>query len=419
MQEVVETALTGDDTAQEAELLLARLIDPATDGHRYPLFERLRDIAPVHRATSGLLNGWYIISGYENCRRAILASEAVSNSKALESMNIRYDGAHDDMVRRWMAFRDEISDHDRLRKLFFPHFTPRAVNQIRANVQELINELLDSLVGRGPIDAFAEFCHALPSVVVARMLGIPPEDMVGFQRALEDQVAAMASVQYLDAAARARKDQIAADLLGYFRKYLDARRTAPQDDLITKTGAAAPAADVSDIDLLSQYVFLLIAGHSTTADAIGNALIALDANRDQLEHLVNAKVEMRQAVDELMRYDSSIATVNRVFTQDYVVAGTTIPAGGQAMLLMQSAHRDPAKFDEPDRLDLTRKNAGDAFPFGGGRYFCLGQALAKVEIEQALKSFIERFPNFHIVEFEWQGNMVSHGPKRLIVDLGL
>jgi pimeloyl-[acyl-carrier protein] synthase len=322
--------MRGSAMDEEAGELLAQIINPATDGHRYPLFERLRDIAPVHRATSGLLNGWYVVSGYENCRSVMLASEAVSNSKALESMNIRDDSIHDDMVRRWMAFRDEVSDHDRLRKLFFPHFTPRAVNQLRANVQELIDELLDGLVGRGSVDVFTEFCYALPSVVVARMLGIPSEDMVRFQHILEEQVAAMASVQHLDDALLARKDEIASELLAYFRKYLAERRADPQDDLITKSGLAAPAAGVEDADLLSQYVFVLIAGHSTTSDAIGNALIALDANRDQLQLLLEGKVEMRQAVDELMRYDSSIATVNRVFAQDYTVAGNSRWCAGHA-----------------------------------------------------------------------------------------
>jgi cytochrome P450 len=418
MQDLGEKPAQQVDPAQEAESLLARIIDPATDGHRYPLFERLRDIAPVHRASSGLLNGWYVISGYENCRSAMLATQAVQSSKSLESMNIRYDGVHDDMVRRWMAFRDDVTDHDRLRKLFFPYFTPRAVNEVRASVQNVIDDLLDGLTGRGPIDVFTEFCYALPSVVVAHMLGIPTEDMGNLQHVMEEQVAAMASVQDLDDAMLARKDQIASDLLAYFRKYLDARRADPQDDLITRTGLAAPAAGVSDIDLLSQYVFVLIAGHSTTADSIGNALVALDANREQLQLLLDGEVEMRRAADELIRYDSSIATMNRVFVEDYTVAGVTIPAGAQAIMMMQSAHRDPAKFDDPNRLDLTRQNAADAFPFGGGRYFCLGQALAKVEVEQALKSFLERYPNFRVIECEWQGNMVSHGPKRLIVDLG-
>lgn len=412
--------MSGSETAvaEKADAVLAKIMDPATDGERYPLYKELRELAPVYRSSLPLLEGSYIISGFDNCRTAMLAKEAVQNSVSLESMNIRYDGVHDDMVRRWMNFRDDGADHDRLRKLFFPFFTPKAIAEVRAEVGALIDSLLDDLPGNGPVDVFAKFCFPLPSMVIARMLGIPMDDMDEFHEIMDELIGAMARVQDLDAAARASRDDKAGNFLGFFRDYLEKRRAEPADDLISKTGLAAPAAHVSDDDLLAQYVFVLIAGHSTTADSIGNALIALDQHPDQKQLLLDGKVTMRQAVTELMRWDSSIGTVNRYFIEDKVLDGVTIPAESKAMMLFQSAHRDPAKFADPDKLDLTRKAAQEAFPFGGGRYFCLGQALAKIEVEDALSAFLKRYPNYKVVDYEWQGMLVSHGPKSLIVDLG-
>ena len=403
--------------AEEAEAIIARIIDPASDGNRYPLYERLRDIAPIHQTKHPMLEGWYLISGYDNCRAATLAKQAVQNSISLESMNIRDDGVHDDMVRRWMNFRDEIVDHDRIRKLFFPFFTPKAVTEWRADVKTLIDRLLDAVGDKKQVDIFAEFCFPLPSLVIARILGIPMDDMAEFQHVMEEMIAAMAQVQNLNAAARAQRDEKASEFLEFFRRYLTMRRQNPTDDLISKVGLAAPAAGIDDTDLLAQFVFLLIAGHSTTADSIGNALIALDQNRDQLQLLLDKQVELAVAANELMRYDSSIGTVNRYFVEDITLGDVTIPAGSKAIMLYQSAHRDPAKFANANQLDLTREAAAEAFPFGGGRYFCLGQALAKVEIREALAAFLERYPNYRVIDYAWQGGLVSHGPKTLQVEL--
>ena len=405
------------DVEEEAEALIASIIDPSTDGNRYPLYERLRDIAPIYRTRHPLLEGWYLISGYENCRTAMLAQEAVQNSFSLESMNIRDDGVHDDMVRRWMNFRDDPADHDRLRKLFFRYFTPRAVTEWRSGIKELIDQLLDAVGDKKEVDIFAEFCFPLPSLVIARMLGIPMDDMGRFQHVMEEMIAAMAQVQDLDAEARERRDKTAGEFLDFFRQYLDMRRQNPADDLISKVGISAPEAGVDDTDLLAQFVFLLIAGHSTTADSIGNALIALDQNRDQLQLLLDKQVDLTIAASELMRYDSSIGTVNRYFVEEMNLDGVTIPAGSKTIMLFPSAHRDPGKFENPNRLDLTRESASDAFPFGGGRYFCLGQALAKVEIKEALAAFLDRYPTYRVIDYDWQGGLVSHGPKYLNMEL--
>ena len=124
---------------------------------------------------------------------------------------------------------------------------------------------------------------------------------------------------------------------------------------------------------------------------------------------------MHDAINEFLRSDSSLEVGTRCFSAPMELAGKTIPAGARALLMFHSAHRDPDVFDDPDRLDLRRKTPQPAFPFGGGRYFCLGSALSRIEMEEALSALMERYPSYHIVDLEWQGGLVSHGPKRLVI----
>lgn len=402
---------------EEADAIVAQILDPETDGKRDPLYARLREIAPVHRSNHPLLSGWYLVSGYQNGLKVLMADVAEQNAQMLGAMNVEDDGVHDTMMRRWFGFRDTTQEHDRMRKFFAPFFTVRAMANLRGEVQALVASLLDRIGDKKEFDVFAEFCFPLPSMVIARLLGIPMHELAGFQQLMEERAAMTARRQILDSEARARRDEIAGKFLALFGKYLDLRRAVPEDDLISKTGAAAPEAGISDDDLLAQYVFLLIAGHSTTSDAISNALIALDANPDQRQLMIDGKVDLKQAVDELIRFDSSIESSTRYITQDLTIDGVTIPAGSKTIILMHSAHRDPQKFDEPDRLDLTRANVSDAFPFGRGRYFCIGQPLAKIEIEEALRVILERFPDYRVKQVDWQGSFISHGPRSLILSV--
>jgi pimeloyl-[acyl-carrier protein] synthase len=402
---------------QEADAIVAQILDPKTDGSRDPLYARLREIAPVHRSSHPLLPGWYLVSGYQNGLKVLMADVAEQNSQMLAAMNVEDDGVHDTMMRRWFGFRETTEEHDRIRKFLAPYFTVRAMANLRSEVQTLIGNLLDKIGDKKEFDVFSEFCFPLPSMVIARLLGIPMHELDGFQQLMEERAAMTARRQVLDSEARARRDEIAGKFLTLFGKYLDLRRTQPAEDLISRTGAAAPDAGISDEDLLAQYVFMLIAGHSTTSDAISNALIALDQNPDQRQMMIDGKVDLKQAADELIRFDSSIESATRYIKEDLAIDGVTIPAGSKTIVLMHSAHRDPGKFAAPDRLDLTRTNASDAFPFGRGRYFCLGQPLAKIEVEEAVKAILERYPHYRVKEIDWLGSFISHGPRRLILSV--
>jgi len=402
--------------SNEAELLVSRMLQPAVDGQRYAIYDRLREIAPVHQTSNALLSGWYIISGYANCKAVLTAKETMNNEHVLRLMNVEGDGAYSRMNRTWMEYQNVMADHDRIRRLFFSHFTPRAVEAHRQKVRELVTMLLDSLAGRESFDVISEFAFPLPSMVIASLLGIPLTDMARFQEMMDQYLEATAMVKALDEETKARRDAISEELIEFFRGYLDERRRNPTGDLISKLGEASPAAGVSDEELLAQFVFVLIAGHSTTADMIGNAMVGLEKHPGQIALLNNGTVPMKDAIPEFLRYDSSLEVGTRYFNESMNVGGIKIAAGSCALLLLHSAHRDPAMFVEPDRLDLTRKAALQAFPFGGGHYFCLGSGLAKIELEEALGALVKRYPKFRILDLAWQGGLVSHGPSRLIIE---
>lgn len=399
----------------EAERLVSQILDPANGGNRYGLYHRLRDIAPVHRTDHPLLNGWHLISGYYNCRTALTASQAVNNAKVLELMNIEGDGPFARMNRAWMEYQDQIADHDRIKKLFFSHFTPRSVNAHRELIRELVGSLLDALGDRDEFDVVADFAFPLPTLVITRVLGIALDDVPRFQHMMDEYLEATAIVRVLDDETRAGRDAMAEEFLGLFRQYLDERRVAPKDDLISKLAQSAAGAGVSDEELLAQFVFVLIAGFSTTADMIGNALFAMDQHPDQREAFANGKISARDAVKEFLRYDSSLEVGTRFFTADTEIAGVVIPAGAPALILFHSAHRDPVVYTEPDTLDFSRKFPQPAFAFGGGRYTCLGSALAMIELEEAMGALMRRYPTYTIKDVAWQGTLVSHGPKHLVI----
>lgn len=401
--------------SDDAESLIEQILDPRSGGDRYPLYRQLREIAPVHRTEHPLLHGWYFISGFHAIRSALTMSQSQNNAAVLQLLNVDGEGSYARMNRTWMEYQDNTADHDRIRKLFFPFFTPRAMGTYRELIRELITSMLDDLSGQDEIEIVSEFAFPLPTMVIARVLGIAMEDVPDFHAMMEAYLETTAMVRVLDDEARADRDKMTVEFIGLFRRYLEDRRRVPADDLITKLGQAAPAAGVSDEELLAQLVFVLIAGHSTTADMIGNALVALAEHPEQRTAITEGKITVKDALRELLRYDSSLEVATRYFNEDVKMEDVLIPAGSRALILLHSAHRDPAIYPDPDRLDLMRKQAQPAVVFGGGRYTCLGSALANIELDEALKAFLQRYPGYRIKDVAWQGSLVSHGPQRLVL----
>jgi cytochrome P450 len=307
-------------------------------------------------------------------------------------------------------------DHTRLRGLVVKAFTARRVEDMRPKIQAIVDDSIDRVIGQGRMDLISDFAFRLPVIVICDMLGIPETDREIFfkrertgGRLLDPVPLSRAEIDEANAAH--------ANSEAYFQRLFDLRRREPGDDLTTQLVQAEEAGSkLSNEELTANIILLFGAGHETTVNLIGNALLALHRNPDQLELLKSNLSLMPNAIEEFLRYDSSVQLTYHVAMEDVEIGGVKIPQGDNVMCLLGSANHDPAVYpDHPDRLDITRPNVRP-LSFGGGIHFCLGAQLARLEAEVALTTLLRRIPNLRIDDVEnpkWRPTFVLRGLKEL------
>jgi cytochrome P450 len=281
-------------------------------------------------------------------------------------------------------------DHTRLRALVQKAFTPRMIDQLRPRIVTVVAELLDRMAERqGPVDLIAEFAYPLPVVVIAELLGVPAEDRVKFQEwsaLLAASVDPLISSELMDRVTWAREA-----LHAYLREIIAERRQQPRSDLISALVAVEERGDVlSEPELVVMCTLLLVAGHETTVNLIGNGVLALLRHPDQLERLRADPSLIGSAVEELLRFDAPVQLTGRIAVEPVQIEGQTIEPGQWILPLLGGANHDPAQFAEPERLDLGR-NPNPHVAFGRGIHFCLGAPLARLEGQIAIGALVRRF----------------------------
>jgi len=385
----------------------------------YPFYARLRSKDPFHRCRAA--DGW-VLSRYEDVL-SVLRDPSYSaderNYRRFSSFvrRLRNAGLRDPYADdRGSMLRLDPPDHTRLRGLVAKAFTPRAVERMRARIDAILKELLDSRPARGPMELVTELAAPLPVRVIAEMLGIPPEDHERFRSWSNEVVRSLGDGKLEDRRAAQRAGE---ELERYLEAIIAARRAAPREDLISALVAAEEAGDrLKRNELLSTLTLLLVAGNETTTNLISNATLALLRNPDQLEILRRAPEKVPGAIDELLRYDSPVQMTSRVACSDRELAGHRIQRGQQVILLLASANRDPDAFTDPDRLDVTRSDVRHV-AFSHGIHFCLGAQLARLEAGLALEALISRFPSFKLLpqDIPWGSNTILRGPRALWLEL--
>jgi cytochrome P450 len=283
-------------------------------------------------------------------------------------------------------------DHRRLRRLVTKAFTPRMVEQLRPRIQEIADELLDAVEERGRMDLVEEFAFPLPMMVISELLGIPYDDRDRF-RAWSTPIV----TPVLTAEALASFGEQMSAFVAYLRDLFERRRAEPRHDLVSALLQAEDAGDVlTEQELFSMVVLLIVAGHETTVNLIGNAVAALLQQPDQRAHLQRNPGLVRQAVEELLRYDGPVERgLNRWAATDVELGGQTIRRGETVIAMLGSANRDPERFPDPDTLDLTRQDLKH-LAFGRGSHYCLGAPLARLEAEIALATLLRRLPGLRL-----------------------
>lgn len=306
-------------------------------------------------------------------------------------------------------------EHTRLRGLVSKAFTPRAVQDLRPRIQEIVNELLDQAEEKGSFELIMDLAYPTPVTVIAEMLGVPSSDLTNFKR-WSDAIVATLGEQTDETLEHARIS--INEMVEYLKDFIADRRKQPRDDLISGLIAAEDEGKVlSEDEIMATTMLLLVAGNETTTHLISNATYALLQNRDQWNIIRDDPSLIVSAVEEFLRYDGPVTATARVAMEDIEIAGGTIKEGDMAMGILSAANRDPAKFENPNQLDV-RRNITEHLGLGDGIHFCLGAPLARAETQITLGTLIQRFPDLKQEgEPEWGGTFVIRGVEKLQVSI--
>jgi cytochrome P450 len=381
----------------------------------YPHYARLRATDPMHQTAFGS----FVASRHAE---ASLVLRDKRFGKDFAERTIRRYGpkSMEEPVFRsmshWMLQKDP-PDHARLRGLVVKAFTARRVEDMRPRIQQVVDETLDRIIPQGRMDLIEDFAFRLPVTIICDMLGIPEEQRELFYTGSRDGGRLLDPVPLSpEEIAKGNAGNLMAAM--YFQQLFDLRRKQPGDDLITQlVQAEEDGSKLSNEELTANIILLFGAGHETTVNLIGNGLLALHRNPDQLALLKANPGLITNAIEEFLRYDSSVQLTGRVALEDIEdLGGKRIPKGENVLCLLGSANHDPAVYpDRPGSLDITRPNV-KPLSFGGGIHFCLGAQLARIEAEIAIASLLRRLPDLRLDNAEnpqWRPTFVLRGLKEL------
>jgi cytochrome P450 len=389
-------------------------IGPEALRNPYPMYKALREEAPV--SWNELFEAW-IFTRYADVDAILMDQRfSVDRSKAQTRFSEMIKQQQEEFGPFSQAptmLTSDPPEHTRLRRLVSKAFTPRAVENLRPRIREIIDTLLDSVSDRSEFDLVEEIAYPLPVIVIAEMLGVPPEDRADFKRWSDDVVATLGGpFTPQDVIQKARKS--IEEFVEYLAEQIAERRTNPRDDLISGLIAAEDGGQVlSEQEIYSTTILLLIAGNETTTNLIGNAMQSLLENPDQMELLRNEPSLIPSAIEELLRYNGPVQATARVATTDIEVGGVTVKGGQMAMAVLGAANHDPAKYPDPEKLDL-RRNPTDHMGFGDGIHFCIGAPLARAEAQIAFEELLKRYAVIEAAgEPTFGGTFIIRGPKKL------
>ncbi|MFJ6948102.1 cytochrome P450 [Streptomyces wuyuanensis] len=389
--------------------------DPAFVADPFPLYRLLREEGPVRRAViAGGVEAW-LVTRYEDGLAAL--SDARLSSDVRDASDPRLMQQLPSTERESMVsnmLRSDPPDHTRLRRLVSKAFTARRVAEMRPRIQEITDRLLDELLPTGRAELVADFALPLPVTVISELLGVPLDDRHEFQRWTDDMVlrrAEMPDPAAVDAAWR--------QMRGYLTGLIAEKRARPEDDLLS---ALITARDeerrLNEDELIAMAFLLLVAGYITTVNLIGSGVAALLAHPDQLALLRDDPELLPGAIEEFLRYDGPVNPgIARFAREDVEIAGVTVPRGATVLIASAIADRDPSRFADPDRLDVTRHDNAH-LAFGHGIHYCLGAPLARLEGQIAIGTVLRRLPDLALAvrpeELEWRPGGLR-GPARLPV----
>ncbi|MFC4011843.1 cytochrome P450 [Nonomuraea purpurea] len=385
--------------------------DPDFVAHPYRVYDELRRQAPVSYFEP---TGQWLVSRHADVN-ALLRDRRLGRSYLHVATHEEFGRPQEPDFQEpfWRVIRAGMLDveppvHTRLRRLVSRAFTPRMVESLRPRVRAIAERLVAAYADKGGGDLIAEVAEPLPVTVIAEMLGVPDQD----RHLLRPWSADICLMYELNPGSQAQHTaaRAAEEFAGYLKSLAARRRRAPGDDLIS---ALTQIPELTEDELVGTCVLLLNAGHEATVNVTGNGWWALFRNPGELQRLREDRSLLPTAVEELMRWDTPLQMFERWVLEDIEVHGVRIPRGSEVALLFGSANRDPAVFDDPDRLDVGRAD-NPHISFGAGIHFCLGAPLARIELIESFGALLDRAPKLELrQEPTWKPGYVIRGLRSL------
>ena len=380
--------------------------DPAVHDDPYPIYARLRAEAPVfHNET----RDFWALSRFVDVLRAVHDPATFSSAQGITI------GASADALLPMMIMMDPPR-HDRLRALVSRAFTPKSIAALEPRIRSIAKALADELWAKGGGNLVTEYTEALPTLVIAALLGVEPGDRKFFKERSNELV----RQDPFTTSGRQAGLEAAAALYSYFDDVVAQRRAQPRDDLVSALTRAEIDGERLERDELIGFCFLLlVAGNETTTNLLGNAAVLMHREPRHRDRLEDEPDLLGAAVDELLRYDSPVQGLARTATRDVDIAGVRLSAGSKVLLLYGSANRDETEFADADVFDLDR-HPERHLAFGHGIHYCLGASLARLETRVGLDELIRRRPRYQLDDspVEWIHSGPIRGPRTLTVCIG-
>lgn len=389
----------------------------------YPVYDLLRISDPLYWSAE---NEYWILTRYADIVSLIqddrLSSDRIgAHAARMPAEAKQHFGPFFGAVSSWMLMIDP-PDHTRLRALVSKAFTPAVVENMRARVLKLVDEMLSQVRPSGRMDLMDDLANPLPAIVIAELLGVPGTDQPAFKEWSDDIAMGLGAID----SARTKEESFAMydlaqrsylALASYFREKVAELRATPQNNLLSALIQAEEQGDrLTEHELFANCVLLMIAGHETTTNLIGNGMLALLRNADQMRALQREPDTIVVAVEELLRYDSPVQKMARIAKRDFEVLGKQIKQGQLLCFSFAAGNRDPEQFPDPAKLDLARR-PNRHLAFGHGLHYCVGAALARLEGQIAISRILDQLPGMKMgtEELEWNRNLTLRGLKSLPV----
>lgn len=416
--ENLASSSTSAGTKADSALSFYHLLEPEVLADPYPLYHRLRSEDPVH--WDPFLHAW-VVTRYVDVMQVLsnFSANRTPTPEQLTAMGLGHLTPIAQVMVTQMLFMDGAA-HTRLRGLCAEAFTPHRVEALRSHIQDIANDLLDRVRDAGSMDVIAEFAAPLPAIVTAEMLGVPTSDHEQLKHWSADFAEMLGNFQH-NPNRVARVLRSLEEMTEYFRSLVAELRRKPRQGLVNSLLTTEVNGDrLSDEEVIANSILTMVGGQETTTNLIGNGIVSLLRNPDEANRLRQDPAIIGVAVEELLRYESPSQYTARIAPEDIEMGGKKIAKRQAVLAVMGAANRDPERFPDPDRLDLTRKDNRHV-AFGWGPHFCFGAPLARIEGQIAFATVLRRLHDLQLAseKLVWRENLGLRGLTALPVSFSV